>query len=214
MHSNDKLTLQEKVDKWVREYNNYITIFGLLILNILISVMVIEDGKLIINQFENNTWLDWLLWSILIIIPSVIAVLVRTSFRKEGIVRAKLQYQDLVDEYLELVRRDPNMRIRSEREFLTENAAKHTVKTLLGTLIISFFSANLLYGADTTGILRLFINMMTSIVIGFKAFSESYNYGKEELKIWYKLEIKRLKDTEYDAMVKAQKYLGDGDGVT
>lgn len=208
------ISFREKLDIAIREYTNYIIIVGLLIINVLISLMRVEEGQLILNDFSKFTWIDWLLWIILIIIPSAISVLVRVSFQREGIFRGKDQYKDLIKEYQELIIKENEVRVRSEKEFLTENAKTQTVKTLIISLTISFFSANLMFGFDRTGIIRLAINTITSLVIGYIAFSTAYNYSVEELKIWYMWEIERLKGLEYEAMVKSKKYLGDGNGIT
>lgn len=212
--NNNESPLSIKVAEWAKNNSNYILIVGLLLINILIHMMIIEDGSLKLNDFSNYIWLDWVLFILFIIIPPVITILLRTTFQREGIKQSKNNYPDLVKEYVDLISNDPTMKVRSEKEFLSENAKRHTVKTFTITLVVSFLTTNLLLGVDATSAVRLAINSITSIIIGYLAFSESYQYGNDELKIWYKLEIKRLKDLDYDNMVKSRKHLGDGNGVT
>lgn len=209
--NDDEETLQPKaVSTTIIEYSNYILIVSLLIINVLVGLVVIENGSIKINDFKGYVWLDWMLWVILTFVPPVISVIVRTIFQKEGIDRSKITFEPLVDEYFELMKNDTTKKVRSEQEYLNENTRKKMFKTLFTTLIISFFSGNIIYGFDKTGIVRLLINLITTLVVGFLAFTSSYSYGVSELKSWYILEISRLKKLDYDEMVKSGKFISGG----
>lgn len=184
----------KKISTLMKNYVNVIVIVGLLLLNVLISLMYIEDGEIILTDFSNYTWIDWVLWTMLVIIPAVITTVARTVFQREGIRQAKLEYPEVIKQHRDLLIPDEKVKIRSEKEYLTEYARKYSLKIMGTALIVSFVTTNLLVGIDTNGILRLLINLIVSVSIGYMAFGAGYHYGLEELRIWYTLDIKRLEE--------------------
>ena len=206
-NENKEIFNQTKFIQTIIDHSNYILIGSLMVINVLISIIVIEDGSMKLSDFSSYIWLDWVLWVIITFIPAIISVIVRAAFQKEGISRAKMGYQDIINEHYSLIMVDRDVKVRSESEFIKEEAKKKSLKTLTTTLILSFFTGNILLGWDSTNMVKLAINVFVTLVVGFLAFTSSYSYGTTELKTWYLLDIKRLKDIEYQDMVKSGRYL-------
>lgn len=206
-NENKEILNQSKFIQTIIDHSNYILIGSLMVINVLISIIVIEDGSVKISDFSSYIWLDWVLWVIITFIPAIISVIVRAAFQKEGISRAKMEYQDIINKHYDLIKVDRGVKVRSESEFIKEEAKKKSLKTLTTTLILSFFTGNILLGWDSTNMVRLAINVFITLVVGFLAFTSSYSYGSTELKTWYLLDIKRLEDVEYQDMVKSGRYL-------
>lgn len=204
---NEYSSIENKLMQTVIDYSNYILIVSLLLINVIINLVIVEDGSLKLNDFGTYIWFDWILWIIMTFVPPIITVIVRTVFQKEGISKAKQTYSNLILEHYSYLKNDLSVKVRSEKEFLRENATKKSIKTLLSTLILSFFSGSLAAGLDTAGWLALALNLLVTLVVGFLAFTDSYNYGVSELKTWYVIEIERLANLSYDRMIASGKYL-------
>lgn len=203
----DDQKLQQPLAQRLINNSNYILVVALILINVVINVMEIEDGKIQLNSFKEYIWLDWVFWGIITFVPPVITVVMRTVLQKEGISKSKSTYPELIDEHYSYIKNDSSKKVRSESEYLREEATKKSIKTLLITLIGSFLTGSLSYGWDTTSWLRLALNTLMALVVGFLAFTASYNYGITELKTWYILDIERLKSLDREAMIASGKYL-------
>lgn len=203
----DDQKLQQPLAQRLINNSNYILVVALILINVVINVMEIEDGKIQLNSFKEYIWLDWVFWGIITFVPPVITVVMRTVLQKEGISKSKSTYPELIDEHYSYIKHDSSKKVRSESEYLREEATKKSIKTLLITLIGSFLTGSLSYGWDTTSWLRLALNTLMALVVGFLAFTASYNYGITELKTWYILDIERLKSLDREAMIASGKYL-------
>lgn len=63
-NENKEIFNQSKFIQTIIDHSNYILIGSLIVINVLISVIVIEDGSVKISDFSSYIWLDWVLWEI------------------------------------------------------------------------------------------------------------------------------------------------------
>jgi len=184
----------EKFKKVLTEGANWITITFSVILYVIIGLMRFENGSIVLEDFTTYTWMDWTLWGIVTLVPAIIALVVSTAFKREGIRQGKELIQTEIKEYQAQLHIDIKKRVRSEKEFLTVGAITEGIKKLITALLLSFVTAQLLINIDTNGALKICINVAMWIVYGATSFNKSYTYVKEELREWYIIETAKLKD--------------------
>ena len=182
-------TFREKI----AEGANWITIVFCIILYTAIGVMEFSGGSIVLRDFSNYTWLDWVVWVIITFVPAILAVVVSTAFGLEGLRQGKGRIREVIGKYQELLAEDVGVRRRSEREFLTQGILRKTLRTFTMTLVLSFIAGQLIINFNADGVLRLTINISTWIVFGISSYSGHYEYATTELKEWYLIEIGRLK---------------------
>lgn len=181
--------------KIVKEGGNWIVVGLMILVNVGMSLMSFKGGELALNDFSNYNALDWAIWAILIIIPAVLSVIVSNSLSKEGLKEAKKDIKPYILEYENLLhKRIQNKRLRSEREYLRENAIKKATKKIIATGIVSMVVGELLFSLDMTNIIKLCINLSMWAIFGVMEYNNSFDYGVTELKEWYINETLKLKE--------------------
>lgn len=184
------------LDKLLTEYVNWLVIVAMLVLNVAISLMTVKEGSIALKDYSNYTWLDWVGFAVTSTIPAVLALVVDMSFSKEGIRKGKLIISNWVEEYEKRFKVSEGVILRSERQYLKENAKRKTVKKFITVLILSIFTQQLILGINQENIIRLIINVSAWLILGFVAYRNSYEYATTELKHWYINEIQQLKRKE------------------
>ena len=172
---------------------NWIVIVFIMILYIAMGLMTVENGAIALNDFSSYNWLDWTLWGVMTFVPAIMALVISTTFKKEGIKQGEIKIQPEINAYQALLHLDPNKKVRSKRQFLTEGAIREGAKKFLVALVLSFIAGQLFLNLNTDGVFKIVINISMWGVFGIMAFGKSFNYAVEELKEWYIIETGKLK---------------------
>ena len=174
------------------ESANWLVIIFVGILYIAMGIMNFADGSVSINDFSSYTWLDWTLWGVITFVPAVMALVVSTTFKKEGIKQGKELIKVVIEAYQKLLYIDKTRVLRSEKQFLAQGARKEGAMKLVLALVLSFVAGQLFLNLTSDGILKIVINLSMWAMFGFSAFGKSFNYSKGELKEWYIKETGKL----------------------
>lgn len=210
MNSNEETKQPKSMMSLLRTGGHWIELGAVVIVYAVIGLMKFEGGHIKLIEFEGFTWFDWVVWGIMTFMPAVISLFVVDAFRKEGISQGKSQYPKLIEEHRNLLAEgnDLNFKVRSEKEFLKEHAARQAIKNFTKTLVVSFLSGQMLIGFDGTSLAKVLINLSMWAFLGLRAMNSSRKFAEEELRDWYVLDNARLKNLRKEEMIKSGKYLG------
>lgn len=198
-----------------KESANWITIVFLAVLYTAMGMMEIQNGSVSLKDFSDYTWLDWTLWAVFTFVPAIMALVVSSSFKKEGIKQAEKEIKAEIDEYRKYLHVDITKVVRSKKEFLTQGAMKEGAQKFVMALVLSFVAGQMFVDISTDGVVKIIINLAMWGVFGVISFNKSHDYGIDELKEWYIIEAAKLKKLdeeekearkkELEAAVKKQK---------
>lgn len=183
---------------------NWLTVVFCAILYVAMGIMSIEKGALVLNDFSSFTWLDWLMWVVFTFVPAVLAVVVGTTFKREGIKDAEKDIAVVVAAYEKLLYIDINKKVRGKKEYLAKGALKDSAKKFVIALVLSFVTGQLLVNLNADGFIKIIINLSMWAYFGFSAYGKSNEYGRTELKEWYIIETSKLQ-AEKDRLEDVRK---------
>ena len=178
----------------IKENLNYIYIVLMIIINILLSILTIEDGN--IGLRYPHSLLGWILWALQIIIQTVIGVLILNAFRRQGIKIGHSAIKDTYDKYLKVTQKDTKKGPRSLKEYLGKEALKDSIFKSGILIILSIFVGSVIIGANLNNILSLVINIICAVCFGIKAMLDAEDFVITELVAWYQLKIAEVTDQE------------------
>ena len=178
----------------IKENLNYIYIVLMIIINILLSILTIEDGN--IGLRYPHSLLGWILWALQIIIQTVIGVLILNAFRRQGIKIGHSSIKDTYDNYLKVTQKDTKKGPRSLKAYLGKEALKDSIFKSSIFIILSIFVGSVIIGTNLNNILSLVINIICAVCFGIKAMLDAENFVITELVAWYQLKIAEVTDQE------------------
>ena len=182
-HTQLKFNVVEKI----KENLNYIYIVLMIIINILLSVLTIEDGN--IGLRYPHSLLGWILWALQIIMQTVIGVLILNAFRRQGVKLGHNAIKDTYMEYLKISQKDEKQKPRSLKEYMGKEALKDSFTKSIILVILSVFVGSVIIGANLNNILSLVMNIICSVCFGIKALLDAEEFVITELIAWYQLKI-------------------------
>ncbi len=183
---------------------NWFTVVFCAILYIAMGIMSIEKGAIVLNDFSSFTWLDWLMWAVFTFVPAVLAVVVGTTFKREGIKDAEKDIAAVVTAYEKLLYVDTKKKVRGKKEYLAKGALKDSASKFVIALVLSFVTGQLLVNLSADGVIKIVINLSMWAYFGFSAYGKSNEYGRTELKEWYIIETAKLQ-AEKDRLEDVRK---------
>ena len=201
-----KLSDRERVFSQIKENLNYIYIVLMVIVNIVLNILVIEDGNVGVSY--PKTTLGWILWVVRLVLQTTIGCLILNAFRRQGI---KLGHKDesvkiAYQRYLDAIRRTKKGAVpRSLKQYLGTHGAKDTASKSIIYIITTILVGSLMIGANWSSILALVVNIILSIAFGIKALMEAEDYVITELIIWYQLKTAEVTDQKLEP-AKEEEY--------
>lgn len=183
----------------IKENLNYIYIILMLIANIILNLLVIEDGN-ITTKYPSST-LGWVLWGIRLFLQTLIGCLILNSFRRQGV---KLGHQNsdvkkVYQEYLDAIRKNSKqMQPRSLKQYLGTHGARDTASKSLVYIATTILIGSMALGANTTSLIALVVNIIMSIAFGLKAMMDAEHFVITELIIWYQLKTAEVTDQKLE----------------
>lgn len=192
---NERIEKKKSSLKIVKENLNYIYIMLMVIANVIISLLKIENGKIGLNY--PNSALGWILWATQIIVTTFIGVMILGAFRRQGIKNGHEVIKDTYNEYLNVVSNDTkNKNPRSLRQYMRSQTIKDSVTKAPILIMISLLVVSLTISGSLNSLLALFTNIIFAISFGIKSMLDAEEYVIQELIVWYKIQIKTLKELE------------------
>ena len=191
--SNDKFFSQ------IKDNLNYIYIGLMIIVNIVLNILVIEDGYVGVSY--PSTTLGWVMWAVRLVLQTTVGCLILNSFRRQGI---KLGHKnekvnEVYQRYLEVMRTlKKDNHPRSLKQYLGTHGAKDTASKSVMYIITTILVGSLMIGANWNSILSLAVNIILAIAFGIKALMEAENYVITELILWYQLKIAEVTDQKLE----------------
>lgn len=187
---------QTKFDK-LKENLNFISIGLMIIVQVLFSLLTIEDGNISFNTPE--TLSAWLFWIGQLFITTIIGVSILGFFRRQGIYLGHKKIKDIHDEYLlKLNKNAKTKKPRSLKEYYAKEGTKDTISKMILFVIVTLVTGSLLISPNWNNILSLVTNIVLSIGFGIKTMLSAENFVTEELSVWYKKEIINMEENEND----------------
>lgn len=187
---------QTKFDK-LKENLNFISIGLMIIVQVLFSLLTIEDGNISFNIPE--TLSAWLFWIGQLFITTIIGVSILGFFRRQGIYLGHKKIKDIHDEYLlKLNKNAKTKKPRSLKEYYAKEGTKDTISKMILFVIVTLVTGSLLISPNWNNILSLVTNIVLSIGFGIKTMLSAENFVTEELSVWYKKEIINMEEKEND----------------
>lgn len=192
---NERIEKKKSSLKIVKENLNYIYIMLMVIANVIISLLKIENGKIGLNY--PNSALGWILWATQIIVTTFIGVMILGAFRRQGVKNGHEVIKDTYNEYLNVVSNDTkNKNPRSLRQYMRSQTIKDSVTKAPILIMISLLVVSLTISGSLNSLLALFTNIIFAISFGIKSMLDAEEYVIQELIVWYKIQIKTLKELE------------------
>lgn len=201
--SSSHLDVRNKVVNTIRENLNYIYIVLMIIVNVLLGLLTIEDGKIGLNY--PHSALGWVLWCISIFLQTLIDVLILNAFRRQGIKIGHETIKDTYNKYKEVCIKDREKNPRSLKEYLTREGVKDSLTKSLIYIILSVFVGSVVIGANLNNILSLIINIVFAIGFGIKTMVDAEEFVVMELVLWYQLKIAEVTDHKKTEPAKEKK---------
>lgn len=203
---NKSLTQQrsETVAK-IKENLNYIYIVLMLVANVILNLLVLEDGQ-ISTKYPSTTF-GWVLWAVRLVLQTLIGCLILNSFRRQGV---KLGHQNedvkkAYKEYLDAMRKHGKERNpRSLKQYLGTHGAKDTASKSVIYVTTTILIGSMVLGANTTSLIALVVNIIMSIAFGLKALMDAEQFVIEELIIWYQLKTAEVTDQKLEPAKEIQ----------
>lgn len=190
---NDRIEKKKSSLKIVKENLNYIYIMLMVIANVIISLLKIENGK--IGLHYPNSALGWILWATQIIVTTFIGVMILGAFRRQGVKNGHKVIKDTYNEYLNVVSNDTkNKNPRSLRQYMRSQTIKDSMTKAPILIMISLLVVSLTISGNLNSLLALFTNIIFAISFGIKSMLDAEEYVIQELIVWYKIQIKTLKE--------------------
>lgn len=175
----------------VKENLNYIAIGLVIIVNILLSILQVKDGKLGVNT--PKTTLGWILLAGQIVLATCVGVMILFFFRRQGIRSGHKEIKDIYNAYLEIIRRHADTKKpRSLKQFMGQRATRDIVGKSFFFTATSIVVGTLIISANWNGILSLVINTIIAIAFGIMNLLDAESFVIEELSIWYSQQIEIL----------------------
>ena len=195
-----------KFDK-LKENLNFISIALMVLVQVLLSLLTIEDGQLSFKAPE--TLVAWLFWVGQLLITVIIGVVILSFFRREGIRRGHKTIKEIYDEYIMAINAHAKERKpRSLKEYMTKEGLKDTASKIVIYILVTLITGSLLISPNWNNIISLVANIILAIGFGIKTMLSAENFVTEELCVWYKkktLEYKEKETQENDRQMQGRE---------
>jgi len=176
----------------IKQRLNFIVVAILCIINIVISLFSFA-GDAVLRPMPATFW-GWLLWFVGVLIPPTIGLMVIMVLRNQGIRDGHKQIKDTHDEYTKLLHKEKEFKPRSMKEYQTQNLRKDLVWRYTIALVLSFFMVSIIISADLNALISMLINTVLFLGWGLFQMLEAERYVTDELVVWYRCEIDRIKN--------------------
>ena len=204
----------KKFDK-LKENLNFISIALMVLVQILLSLLTIEDGELSFKA--PATLVAWLFWVGQLLITVIIGVVILSFFRREGVRRGHKAIKETYDEYLMAINAHAKERKpRSLKEYMTKEGLKDTASKIVIYILVTLITGSLLISPNWNNIISLVANIILAIGFGIKTMLSAENFVTEELCVWYKkktLEYKEKETQKHDRQMQGRE-CGVGYAIT
>lgn len=185
-YETDYIKNKNEMIKKVKDNLNYIYIVIMIIVNCLLSLLSIEDGKVGVNYPDNT--LGWILWCLHIAFSTAIGVMILNAFRRQGIKSGHGIIIDVYNKYLEAITNALGMsNPRSLDEYMRKKTIKDGFTKGTSLVLLNILVMSLAISANLNSLLSLITNILFSVGFGIKTMLEAEEYVVTELVIWYKL---------------------------
>lgn len=195
-YSTKTLDKKEEIVKRIKDNLNYIYIALMLICNVIFALFTIEDGSIGLNYPQ--TALGWVLWSIQIILMTMLGVLVLNAFRRQGIQTGHKAIKEIYDAYIAAMQKMRKITPRSLKQYMRGEMKKDTLTKGAIYVIVSIFVGSVLIGANLNNLISLVINILLSVGFGLKAMIDAEEFVVTELIIWYQLKTAEVTDQKLE----------------
>lgn len=187
------LEQKERTLKLIKDNLNYIYIVIMIIIDIILSLLIIKDGKLGVNY--PTTPLAWVFWCTRIFLQTFVGVMILNSFRKQGLKQGHEAIKDVYSTYLStMLQRGPKRPPRSKKEYITKNITKDTLTKSVIFIISGIAVDSLLIGFNLNNLLSLVTNILFALAFGIKDMIDAEDFVVSELVLWYQLKIEEVTD--------------------
>ncbi len=183
-----------KYKKWLTEGANWLVIIFAASFYVIMGLMTFEGGGMIIRDFSTFDWLDWSLWAAITFTPAILSVVISVAADKEGIRQGEVEIITVIKDYDSLLENDEQLKPRSKAQYLAAGAIKKGSIKFVATLVISVVTGQLFLSMNLEAILKVFINLAIWAALAASSFGKSFTFATTELKEWYIIETKRLRD--------------------
>ena len=193
----------------IKENLNFIYVGLLIVANVLVSLLVIDEGHL--SVVHPTTFLGWVLWAVQIILETIIGVLILNAFRRQGVKEGfnHKEVQDLHKQYLELYVKTNMKKPRSLKEYLGKHARIDGLTKSIIYITVSIFVGEAIISANWNNLISLVTNIIFAVSFGIKAMIDAEEYVLNELVIWYQLKIAEVTDQKLEPAKEKTKKCQD-----
>ena len=195
-HTQEELiSKKEQIFKNIKDNLNYIYIILMIIVNTILSLLRVENGKIGLAYPKNG--LGWALWITQVILVTFVGVMILGSFRRQGILQGHNDIKTTYKEYLDAITdRDEDVNPRSLKEYNRQRTINDALSKGTILIAVNLFVMSVVINLNPNALIALVINILFSVCFGIKAMLDAEDYVITELVIWYKLKIKELKEIE------------------
>ena len=185
-YETDYIKKKNEMLKKAKDNLNYIYIVIMIIVNCLLSLLRIEDGKVGVNYPKNG--LGWTMWVLQIIFSTAIGVMILNAFRRQGIKSGHGIIKEVYNKYLEAITNSLGMvNPRSLKQYMKSKTIKDGFTKGTSLVALNILVMSLAISANWNSLLALITNILFSVGFGIKTMLEAEEFVVTELVIWYKL---------------------------
>lgn len=181
--SNSLVNKKYNILNTIKDNMNYIYIVLMIIVNILVSLITIEDGKIGLN-FPHSV-LGWCLWALRMILQTAIGIMILGAFRKQGIKMGHNLIKEDYENYLKATAKVKDYKPRSLKQYLVHYGKKDTFTKALFYIMSGFVVDSVIIGANMNNLISLVLTTISAIAFGISAMVDAEEFVTTELVIWY-----------------------------
>lgn len=187
----ESISNKQKIYNSVKDNLNYIYILLMIVVNTILSLLKVENGKIGLSYPNNG--LGWALWITQVILITFVGVMILGAFRRQGILQGHNNIKKVYQEYLDAITdKNEDVNPRSLKEYNRQMTISDSFTKGSILVAVNLFVMSVVVSLNSNALIALITNIFLSLCFGIKAMLEAEDFVVTELVIWYKIKTKEL----------------------
>lgn len=192
LHTQEESTSnKQKIYNSVKDNLNYIYILLMIVVNTILSLLKVENGKIGLSYPNNG--LGWALWITQVILITFVGVMILGAFRRQGILQGHNNIKKVYQDYLDAITdKNEDVNPRSLKEYNRQKTISDAFTKGAILVAVNLFVMSVVASLNPNALIALLTNIFLSVCFGIKAMLDAEDFVVTELVIWYKIKTKEL----------------------
>ena len=187
----ESISNKQKIYNSVKDNLNYIYILLMIVVNTILSLLKVENGKIGLSYPNNG--LGWALWITQVILITFVGVMILGAFRRQGILQGHNNIKKVYQDYLDVITdKNEDVNPRSLKEYNRQKTISDAFIKGAILVAVNLFVMSVVASLNPNALIALLTNIFLSVCFGIKAMLDAEDFVVTELVIWYKIKTKEL----------------------